>query len=278
MIDTTKLRKNFSIILFLVFMLIFAQFIHMSLTEPDIAFSFIFKFGMLSAFCAVGAFLNMLVSHVGWDSIFMNFANPETEHMPTQKIPYIILLPIVFGVILAGGAFAGIQVLPTSEFIPATISGEPLQLTDTELTLFSSVYPALLEDFSTLMIIGIIASILLWLTSLVVEVSSLTYIPTRIIAIAIGSWGIGWLVPGFASAHSIVQAGNQQFFVSAFMFQFFNQLVIMVSGLFIPLAHFVHNLIWALGLNTGLLLGFIVLAGFAVHKKYIIPKIEQVFA
>jgi len=77
------------------------------------------------------------------------------------------------------------------------------------------------------------------------------YIFAVFIACPIASLGIGF-IPGFAQAHQIVAGQNIAYLFATFLFQTINLYVMWFTGLFLPLAHIVHNGIFALGYSFAL--------------------------
>ena len=70
-----------------------------------------------------------------------------------------------------------------------------------------------------------------------------------IITAPIAATSLGFL-PGFAQAHDKKAGQDLQFLAKATVFQTLNLYHMWAIGMFNPLPHFVHNSIYALGLNT----------------------------
>jgi len=272
-----KIRTGFVVSSFLIFILFTIQLSFLKLTKPEILDSYILSFLPLAIIAMVVSGFAMIMVFVKWDNPYMNIGNPiAPEYVPTQRIWRVPLIAVIaVAVFWSAASFAGIQALPTDTFIPVTSAGEPMALSAGENIMFSSVYPAFIENYFAFIMVGIVgAPILLLLSILMGGVNSINYIGSRLLAIPIVCYGFTWLIPGFASAHTVVQAGNQQFFITAWIFQMSEQVVILFGGFFIPLAHFLHNMIWSLGLTSAVAFGFIVLGGFLIHKRFIISKNE----
>lgn len=71
----------------------------------------------------------------------------------------------------------------------------------------------------------------------------------------------------FSQAHEIVAGQNIQFLFAAWIFQTINLYVIWFTGLFIPLAHIIHNSVFALGLTTALSIALMLIPFIKIRRS-----------
>lgn len=70
----------------------------------------------------------------------------------------------------------------------------------------------------------------------------------------------------FMKAHNVVAGSNIQFLFSAWLFQTFNLLVMFYTGFFLPLAHIIHNSIFAFGFAVAFSIAFMIIPIIKTNK------------
>lgn len=128
----------------------------------------------------------------------------------------------------------------------------------------SSVIPGIVEDlvYLWLLPLAIIITILGLYEWKIGEAGKPQIIAAVVIGCLIASTGYNiWLIPGFTSAH-IPAYGQSDAYFGAWIFSFGQSMVYMTTGVFMPAAHIIHNLIISYGelyqINTA---GFLIVGG-----------------
>lgn len=161
------------------------------------------------------------------------------EYLGTAAKFGIIIVWTLFIVFIS---FSGQQVVP----VPRA-SVESFQITAQNEMYLSSVVPGVLEDLNYLVGLPMIFAVILLLMlefGAGIEPGAGVTIGVMVLAAFVASIGYNvWVVPGFASAHVPSYGATNPALFGAFMFSFGQSLVYMVTGLFLPLAHIIHNAI-----------------------------------
>jgi hypothetical protein len=151
---------------------------------------------------------------------------------------------IIFIVFIAAISFSGNQIIP----VPRA-SVTDFQLTAQTEYYTSTVVPAVTEDITYLWLLPMI---IMWFSLLMIEYAGGVE-PTRgmvaavaVVACLAASIGYNvWVLPGFTSAHVPAYGDNRPAYLGATVFSFGQSMVYVLTGWFIPVAHFIHNSIVA---------------------------------
>lgn len=156
-----------------------------------------------------------------------------------------LLIVGVWTAMIAFVTLGGIQIVPVPK-----ASIETFQLTKETELYTATIIPGILEDLNYLaglpMIIGL--AIFLFLQRLGVEIGRSAFLGIGIVACLIAASGYNiWVVPGFTSAHVPSYGGSQMAYFGAWFFGFGQALVYFITGIFLPLAHILHNFLIVYG-------------------------------
>lgn len=254
--EQSKFNVIWSGIIFSIMLFILMQLLYLA-RKPEISKLFLDTYTPMAWF---GVILSAIL-------IIFNFLKePATAHLspPATSDSYrlvqrtwvkFLIVFILSGVILLSVTTAKIQVLPIPHPFEVGFSISPI----TEVYL-SSVIPGFLEDFMFFWILPQVIFNFVWLLFLLLLKIDLRdnragFFAGMLIAIIISSLGSAYLIPGFTVAHDQVYQFNIEAYISAFIFAFIQSLIYMMTGLFFPLAHILHNALFTLGFAVALSIG-----------------------
>lgn len=160
-------------------------------------------------------------------------------------------------------SFSGTQIVPVPR---ASVEG--FQIGASEQLYLSSVIPGILEDLvynvglpmTLLVIIALVAEF-----GFGIEIGTGSLVGFAVIAAIVAAIGYNvWVVPGFASAHVPSYGVTNPGLFAAFFFSFGQSLVYILTGIFLPLAHILHNMIVFFGSETGFNVGALSITGSGI--------------
>lgn len=193
--------------------------------------------GLSISFASIGMLLAIIRETDEPKFAFLADIAPYRILSQTKYIKWILVA--VFAIMIFFST-AYVQVLP----IPTPLAQAGLQISPNQNTYLTVVPPALFEDFSML----IISCILIFAISMVFKRVGINLYsnPLAFTAVAgltsgIVSLGYGWFLPGFASSHLGTYGANYGLYLAAFIFMFTQLFIYQVTGIFMPIAHMLHN-------------------------------------
>jgi len=246
--------------------LIIIQLIYAEKRIGGLSETFVNTFFLLEVAALVFAIIFFIITLLG-DKLpeqaqvfgFLCSDEEEGEFRPFAGWPARIVVFSVWTLsIIAGVSLFGIQIFPENTDI-----GNFYGTSQVSSAYYQSVPQMFGED---LVFMVALPSILLFVTWLIlsgfgVELSKGAFTVTVLLVCILTSIGSGYLIPGFAMAHEEVQGGtqNSEFFFSAAVFSYFQSVIYQLTGLFLPVAHFAHNLIVSMKWYYGIALGSLAL-------------------
>jgi hypothetical protein len=217
--------------------------------NPEISQFYLDKYIPLGWFC-------IIISAISLTFIWVK--EPLIAHLPSlattdsyRPIKWNWLKFVIIGLFAISILFSvttlKIQIMPIPHPIEVGYTVSPI----TE-AYYSSIIPGFYEDFTWGIILPSIIFNVLWLIILLTlkidaRQSVASFIGVMLIAILISSIGYGLLIPGFATAHKTAYQENIQAYLSAFFFMFIQSFIYAITGLFLPIAHIIHNALFSLG-------------------------------
>jgi hypothetical protein len=183
---------------------------------------------------------------------------------------------IIWAIVIAFLSFGGTQIFPDPNLYQDVSSFATGQGVDSvaRFGLLRSVYevgfaPAGVEDMNALGMSAVFVVLILLSIMLIRKLSGMSFFDAKkkawyYFAIIIAC-PITALV--FSTAHEAVAGQNIPFFIIAWAFQTVNLYVMWFTGLFFPLAHFIHNSIFVLGFAIALSIAFIFIPFFKGRNK-----------
>jgi hypothetical protein len=263
--EQTKFNILYSGIIFVAMLITYIQLLTIQ-GNPEISEFYLTKYLWLGIFSVVVSFFSIC---------FIWVKEPLTAHIPAlassdeyRIIPWTWLkfvLMIIFSVtILLSVTTLKIQVIP----VPHVTTTGYLMSPITEMY-YSSVIPALYEDFTFGLILPTLLFNILWLIFFLtlkidLRANKFIYLGSMLVILFISSVGYGLIIPGFATAHIPVYQDNIEAYLSATVFMFAQSLIYAVTGLFFPLAHLIHNALFTLGFVVAYSIGGISTTGSIV--------------
>lgn len=242
--------------------------------NPEISQIYLDKYIPLGWFC-------IIVSAISLTFIWVK--EPFIAHIPSlattdsyRLIRWNWLKFVVLGLFALSILFSvttlKIQIMPVPHPIEVGFTVSPI----TE-AYYSSVIPGFYEDFTWGIILPTLIFNVLWLILLLtlkidVRQSIGSYLGVMMVAILISSIGYGILIPGFATAHKVAYQENIQAYLSAFIFMFIQALIYSITGLFLPIAHIIHNALFSLGFVIALSIGGVSTAIILIRMKWRKPN------
>jgi hypothetical protein len=171
------------------------------------------------------------------------------------------------------GSSGGLNVWDTAEVFTA----EKLIILTSERIMHQAITPAFIEDYLFAIalpnIIMILVGIALYkLFDIDITEKKIAFTILLVFACAFSSLGYGGVVNGFATTHESVQGTNLGFYLYAWGFQTWNSLNMQLTGLFLPLAHFVNNALLAVSLSVGVVLVGGSAMTLILPTKYLVRK------
>lgn len=217
--------------------------------NPEISQTYLDKYIPLGWFCIIISAISMM---------FIWVKEPFIAHIPSlattdsyRPIKWNWLKFVILGMfaltILFSVTTLKIQIMPIPHPIEVGYTVSPMAE-----AYYSSIIPGFYEDFTWGIILPTLIFNFLWLILLLTlkvdaRQSIGSYLGVMLIAILISSIGYGILIPGFATAHTVAYQENIQAYISAFIFMFIQALLYSITGLFLPIAHIIHNALFSLG-------------------------------
>jgi len=197
---------------------------------------------------STGEELPIQAGHISESSQNLIFSN----NVFTKFIPHI-----VWTIIIVFTSLTGLQVWRSPDFYSTSLEFSQAGASETLATATQGLFPTLwnlginpgfVEDMISFgMSIAFVAIILLWRWLMlnitknpIFKLNKIWYTFSYIL-------GSGLAALSFSKAHEIVAGQNTSFFIIAWIFQTFNLIVMWSTGLFLPLAHIIHNSMFALG-------------------------------
>lgn len=236
--------------------------------NPEISQFFLDKYIPLGWFCIIVSAISL---------IFIWVREPLTAHIPALAttdsyrpikwnwVKFVMIGLFAFTILLSVTTLK-VQIMPIPHPIEVGFSVSPM----TE-AYYSSVIPGFYEDFTWGIILPSLIFNFLWLIFFLVfkmdvRASMLSFMGIMLIAILISSIGYGLLIPGFATAHTGAYQENMTAYLSAFFFMFIQSILYAITGLFLPIAHILHNAIFSLGFVVAFSIGGVVASSLIVLK------------
>lgn len=217
--------------------------------NPEISQFYLDKYIPLGWFC-------IIVSAISLTFIWVR--EPLIAHLPSlattdsyRPIKWNWLKFVIIGLFAISILFSvttlKIQIMPIPHPIEVGYAVSPIAE-----AYYSSIIPGFYEDFTWGIILPSLIFNVLWLIILLTlkvdaRQSIASFIGVMLIAILISSIGYGLLIPGFATAHKTAYQENIQAYLSAFFFMFIQSFIYAITGLFLPIAHIIHNALFSLG-------------------------------
>lgn len=154
-----------------------------------------------------------------------------------------VLIIALYTVFIAALSYSGNQIWP----VPSAFSN-PMSMSPLENYITSSLIPGFSEDLLYLCVFPMILILLYSLAKLLIlggiEIDRIEFMIVAFIACGIASTGYGiWVIPGFTSSHVPAYGGAQLAYAGAWIFSFGQSLIYLITGIFAPLAHIIHNII-----------------------------------
>ena len=140
--------------------------------------------------------------------------------------------------------------------IPSNIANQGFSISGGEELFYSSIVPAVTEDPIFLIAVPALSAMIILIIYEVVAGKPGIKIVTAAIII---SMIIGGTV--FASAHQVAYGQNQDAYLGAWVFGVGQTGVYMTTGIFLPVAHIVHNAMLTLGNLYGINIGAFTIVG-----------------
>lgn len=230
-------------------MLVVSAFVTLQLislsAEEGISRAYLWFYIPLGLFCCLFAGLSLVFTIIKGDPETANiaFIAETSEARPlSRNILARFGLIILFCVVIAGSiTFAGMQFLPVPQ---ATQTG--FQMTEAKSDYLISVVPGLFEDFAFLLFLPCLLVMLFcllskWLLKMDPKQNVAFFLIVILFSCLLSSAGYGiWVVPGFTSSHTIY-GENVPAYIYAFVYGFTQSTLYQVTGIFLPIAHPLHN-------------------------------------
>jgi len=254
--EQSKFNIVWSGLIFLLFIFFQLQLITLK-GNPEISEFYLAKYIPLGWFCIIVSAISL---------IFIWVKEPLVAHIPAlattdsyRPVKWTWLKFLLLGLFALSILFSvttlKIQILPVPHPIEIGFAVSPI----TE-AYYSSVIPGFYEDFTWGIILPTLLFNMLWLIFLLIlkvdaRQNMMLFLGVMFLAILISSIGYGLLIPGFATAHRAAYQENTQAYVAAFFFMFIQAIIYAITGLFLPIAHIIHNALFSLGFVIALSIG-----------------------
>lgn len=195
------------------------------------------------------------------------------------SFPVRLGLPILFAILIGALVFSSSGAFKVWD-TPEPFTAEKLSISNGERLMHQALIPAFVEDYlfaivfpSIMMIVfGLIFK--LWFGINITD-NKIVFTILLIGACAFSSLGYGGVIAGFASAHESVQGSDVGFYLFAWVFQTINSLIMQLTGLFMPLAHFTNNALLAVSLSIGVVIAGSGFMAWILPDKYLVRNNEQ---
>jgi hypothetical protein len=192
------------------------------------------------------------------------------------SLPVRLGLPVLFAILIGGlvfGSSGAFKVWDT----PEPFTAEKLSISNSERIMHQAIIPAFIEDYLFALVFPSIMLIIIGLLfklffDIVITENKIVFTILLILVCSISSLGYGGAVAGFATAHESVQGTNLGFYLYAWAFQTINALIMNLTGIFLPLAHFTNNALLAVSLSIGVVLAGGGITAFIMPKKYLVVE------
>lgn len=199
--------------------------------------NFYFALGMLGTFLASVGFVLMFVKGEPLLSKFSHLWSDD-DRLLSKKMAVILILILS----ITSGIFMYVRntiLLPVPEAITQSIS-------PSKEWFITSIVPAFLEDYVFFIVIP--SMVYVFLRTLLKNDST----PLLVAVIIISSLAGALL---FANFHADVYGNNIPYYTSALVFGMVISMIYLASGIFLPLAHIVHNTIAVFLLKYSIVVG-----------------------